>query len=161
MRQYKNYTDEEFITAWKSSTSVRQVIKKLGLKEAGGNYNNAKQKAEKLGLSKDHMTGQGHLKGKTHAYNTRPIEELLVENSRYQSHKLKLRLIKEGLKEHKCECCGITEWNGQPTPIELDHIDGNHYNNTIENLRILCPNCHAQTETYCGKNKSLRSYSLY
>ena len=79
--------------------------------------------------------------------------EYLVENSVVQSFKLKGRLIAEGLKEHKCECCGITEWNGKPAPIELDHINGNHHDNRLENLRILCPNCHAQTDTYRGKNK--------
>lgn len=156
MRQYKNYTDDEFIAAWKSSASIRQVLGKLGLKQAGGNYQCAKERAKSLGLSKDHMTGQAHLRGKTHSYNKRPLTEILVCGKLYQSHKLKQRLIKEGLKEHKCECCGITEWNGQPTPIELDHIDGNRYNNTIDNLRILCPNCHAQTETYRGRNKGKR-----
>lgn len=153
MRQSKNYTDEEFIEAWTNSGSIRQVLSKIGLREAGGNYACAKRKAETLGLTKEHMHGQAHLKGKTHTYTKKPIDHYLTENSYCQSHKLKLRLISEGLKEHKCECCGITEWNGEPTPIELDHIDGNRYNNTIDNLRILCPNCHAQTDTYRGKNK--------
>lgn len=67
------------------------------------------------------------------------------------SHKLKLKLIRDGLKEHKCEICGITEWNGIKAPIELDHIDGNHMNNLLENLRIICPNCHALTPTNSGK----------
>jgi len=68
------------------------------------------------------------------------------------AHKLKLRLIAEGLKNHHCEICNITEWMGKKTPIELDHIDGNHYNNELMNLRIVCPNCHAQQDTNSGKN---------
>lgn len=153
MRKSRTYTDDQFIEAVKTSMSYRQVLSKLGLKQAGGNYAVMKNRIKEMGLDVSHMTGQAHLKGKTHTYNRRPLEELLVEGSTYQSHKLKLRLLKEGIKQHKCECCGITEWNGQPTPIELDHIDGNRYNNTLDNLRILCPNCHAQTSTYRGKNK--------
>ena len=98
------------------------------------------------------MKGQAWNKGRVIGPK-RPIEEYLVFGKYCQSNNLKKRLLNEGLKEHKCEMCGITEWNGQPTPIELDHIDGNRYNNTIENLRILCPNCHAQTDTYRGRNK--------
>jgi hypothetical protein len=152
MGQYRNYTDADFIEAWTNSGSVRQVLGKLGLVEAGGNYACAKKRADALGLTKEHMHGQSWNKGKK-VGPKRPVEEYLSNQRPIQSHKLKLRLISEGLKQHKCECCGITEWNGQPTPIELDHIDGNRYNNTIENLRILCPNCHAQTDTYRGKNK--------
>ena len=152
MGQYRNYTDDDFIVAWSSSTSIRQVLGKLGLREAGGNYHCAKERAKSLGLTKDHMLGQAHNKGKVIGPR-RPIEEYLVNGKYIQSNNLKKRLLSEGIKEHKCEMCDITEWNDQPTPIELDHIDGNRYNNTIENLRILCPNCHAQTDTYRGKNK--------
>ncbi|QOI71330.1 putative HNH homing endonuclease [Erwinia phage pEa_SNUABM_12] len=69
-----------------------------------------------------------------------------------KSHKLRLKLIKDGIKEEKCEICGNHEWNGKTIPLELDHIDGDHYNNDLENLRIICPNCHAQTDSHAGKN---------
>jgi len=152
MGQYKNYTDEDFIEAWTTSGSIRQVLGKLGLVEAGGNYSCAKKRADALGLTKEHMHGKVWNKGKK-VGPKRPVEEYLSNQRSIQSYKLKNRLLAEGLKQHKCECCGITEWNGKPAPIEIDHIDGNKYNNTIQNLRILCPNCHAQTDTYRGKNK--------
>jgi IS1 family transposase len=68
------------------------------------------------------------------------------------SHYLRLKLIKTKVKEHKCEWCQLTEWNNKPIPLELDHINGNNKDNRLENLRILCCNCHAQTETWRGKN---------
>ncbi len=147
------YTEEQFIEAVKTSTSVRQVLSKIGIKEAGGNYKVAKDKIKRLNLDTSHFTGMGWLKGQTHKHTTKPIEYYLTEDSYHQSYKLKLRLIAEGIKQHKCEKCGITEWMGQPTPIELDHINGNNRDNRLENLRLLCPNCHAQTPTYRGRNK--------
>ena len=65
---------------------------------------------------------------------------------------LKARLVAEGLKTLACERCGITEWQGEAAPIELDHVDGDRSNNTLANLRTLCANCHALTPTYCGRN---------
>ena len=71
----------------------------------------------------------------------------------YQTLKLKKRMIKDGIRENKCEICGIVGWNDKPLSMQLDHIDGNSHNHKLENLRLTCPNCHSQTETYCGKNK--------
>jgi len=147
------YTEDQFIQAVKTSTSVRQVLSKIGVKEAGGNYKVAKEKIKRLNLDISHFTGMSWLKGQTHKHTTKPIEYYLTEDSYHQSYKLKLRLIAEGIKLHKCEKCGIIEWRGKPTPIELDHINGNNRDNRLENLRLLCPNCHAQTSTYRGRNK--------
>jgi hypothetical protein len=79
-----------------------------------------------------------------------PLTEILVTNSSYTSSgRLRGRLIRAGLKEARCEVCGLTEWRGESIQLELDHIDGNRSNNSLPNLRMLCPNCHAQTETWC------------
>ena len=152
MNSRYTYSEQELREAVKKSTSIRQVLEKLDIVPAGGNYQTTNRRIKKLNIDISHFTGQAWNRGKVIGPK-RPIEEYLIENSVVQSFKLKGRLIAEGLKQHKCECCGITEWNGKPAPIELDHINGNHHDNRLENLRILCPNCHAQTDTYRGKNK--------
>ena len=93
------------------------------------------------------MSGKGRKSGKY-----KPAKEYFNNESAISAYKLKNKLLKDGLKQHKCESCDREEWMGKPIPIELDHIDGNRYNNDLSNLRILCPNCHAQTDTHCGKN---------
>ncbi|MFK5882807.1 MAG: HNH endonuclease signature motif containing protein [Candidatus Izemoplasma sp.] len=81
------------------------------------------------------------------------LEDILEgKHPQYQSYKLKQRLYKAGLKENKCELCGIDEWNSRPIECELDHIDGIRTNHKMTNLRILCPNCHSQTSTFRAKN---------
>jgi len=85
-------------------------------------------------------------------YTTKKVDldEKLVENKKYDSCRLKKLLYKEEIKEEKCEACGIGDiWDGMPLVLQLDHINGNSKDNRIENLRILCPNCHSQTNTYC------------
>lgn len=77
-----------------------------------------------------------------------PIEEYLSNKRQIQSFVLKEKLIREGIKENRC---GITEWQGKPIVCQLHHIDGNPSNNSIGNLQILCPNCHSQTDNFCGK----------
>lgn len=87
---------------------------------------------------------------------TKEEKETLAKKSEkyYPKSHLKDRLIKNGIKENKCECCGNTGvWMGQKLILQLHHKDGNHKNNAIENLQILCPNCHSQTDNYCNKNR--------
>ena len=93
----------------------------------------------------------GNQSGKGHeAINQRkPALDLCYYGSLISSHQLKNRLIRDGIKEKKCEKCGNTIWNNQLIPLELHHKDGNHYNNELTNLIILCPNCHAQEENNC------------
>lgn len=95
-------------------------------------------------------------KGRTSTTKLSAIE--LSTRLHVSSHLLKLRLIDDGLREHKCESCGRRKWNGCKIPIELHHVDGNRFNNDFGNLQILCPNCHALTDTNSGKNinRSLR-----
>jgi hypothetical protein len=79
-----------------------------------------------------------------------PLEEILTRESNYTSSgRLRKRLLRSGMKAALCEICGLREWRSQPIQLELDHIDGDRSNNTLANLRMLCPNCHAQTETWC------------
>ena len=148
-----SYSVEEFKKAVEESFSIAQTLTKLGLSPRGGNYRVFDRFKKLYNVDTSHFTGQGHMKGKSNNFRTIPLNELLVKNYEYSSNKLRKRLISEGIKEHKCECCGLKEWLNEPIPLELDHVDGDHYNNTIENLKILCPNCHAKTPTYRGKNK--------
>lgn len=90
-----------------------------------------------------------------------PLFELLKENRPYSSSKLKNRLVSEGLKEDVCEICGQKpEWNGMPLKLQLDHINGDHNDNRLENLRIICPNCHTQTETFGNKRTKPHNHCI-
>lgn len=148
------YSEQQLHDAVKNNFSIRQVLKTLGLIEAGGNYTIIKDKIKKLNINCSHFTGKGYLKGKTHNWSkTIPLENILVEHSNYQSHKLKLRLIENGLVKNECSKCQISNWQGKILSLHLDHINGVKTDNRIENLRLLCPNCHSLTSTYCGRNK--------
>ena len=101
-----------------------------------------------------HFTGNAWNKGMKGLYSSikTSLEEILIENSIYSSSKLKPRLIKAGLMKEECLSCGLgNTWNGKSIVLQLDHINGNCADNRLENLRILCPNCHSQTRTYCRK----------
>lgn len=106
------------------------------------------RRAKKLGLSWSDKPAK-------RPYNKIDLNEILKGNyPAYQTFKLKNRLVEVGIKKNKCEECGISEWNGKPLNMILDHIDGNPHNHKLENLRMLCPNCDSQMDTFCGKNKA-------
>ena len=148
-------TRAEFEEAISKSYSIASVCRYLGLKPAGGNYRIIHKAIEEYALDTSHFTGQGWNVGlQFKPKDITDIGDILIENSSYQSYKLKNRLLKEGLKNAKCECCGLTEWRGKPIPLELHHINGNNRDHRLMNLQLLCPNCHALTNTYRGRNKS-------
>lgn len=150
----RSWTDEQLTEAVVSSFSMGQTVEKLGLKAtAAGNRNTVKKYIAQLALPTDHWHGQGWV-GKRAGHPTRkPLVEYLVENSAYSTSYLGQRLRKEGLLPYECSVCGISEWRGEPISLELDHVNGQPRDHRIENVRFLCPNCHAQTPTWRGRKK--------
>lgn len=152
MPRKAKYTIEQLKKAVANSTSFRQVLLSLGLAPQGGNHYFIERKCKKNDIDTSHFTGQAHRKGIS-VYK-RPVSEYLNNKQQIGSFRLKNRLLKEGFLLAKCSSCEESKWLGQPIPLELDHIDGNNQNNNLDNLRLLCPNCHALTDTYRGRNKN-------
>ena len=146
------YVKEQIFEIIKKSTSKAQVLEKMGLACKGGNYKCLDKFVEKYNVDTSHFLGQAIHKGRLFGPK-RAIEDYLDNNFFIQSYQLKNRLLREDVFEHMCSVCGRSRWEGQIIPLELDHINGNHKDNSISNLRLLCPNCHAQTSNYRGKNK--------
>lgn len=104
---------------------------------------------KKMGIE---YSGQQNKKGQQKGSNKYLTALEYIQSTYVKAPVLKAKLIRDGLKEDKCERCGISEWQGKKLTLELHHKDGNHYNNTLSNLQILCPNCHSLTEKYNGRN---------
>lgn len=135
----------------KDCYSISDVLEKQGLKQVGGNYYTAKKYIDLYQLDTSHFTGQLWHSNPIKTFEDKKLvklEEILQENTSFGSDNLKKRLIEAGIKQYQCECCGNTIWNDNPIPLELHHINGNHFDNRLENLQLLCCNCHAQTDTY-------------
>lgn len=157
MPKKRSWSDEQLIVATSSNHSIRSVIVALGLVPAGGNYQQVSKRITDLQISTDHFTGARWNVGKTyHTKSRAELSDLLMFGSNVQSYKLKNRLYESGLKVPKCELCGWAKSASDGRiPLELDHINGNRLDNRIENLRVLCPNCHSLQPTHRGKNKKV------
>jgi hypothetical protein len=153
-----SWTDEDLREAVAASSTLAQVIRALGLIGAGANYKTVQRRIRELGADTSHFVGQAWNRGKR--IGTRPrivLEKLLVASRPTNSHRLKTRLIREGLKQPACELCGWAQHAADGRiPLELDHINGDTDDNRMENLRILCPNCHALQPTHRGLNRKSR-----
>ena len=144
---------EDIVAAAKSSFSIAGMCKFLGLVPSGGNYRLMHNAIAEYNIDTPHFRGQGWNVGlKFKPSHPKQLSEILVKGSTFQSYKLKKRLFKENLKEKRCECCGRTTWQGHEIPLEIHHKNGDNRDNRLENLAILCLNCHALTDSYRGRN---------
>ena len=139
-------TDQEIIAAAKAHITMSSAAAFLKI-----HFNTFRRRAQKLGVYKPNQGGKGTIK--KHNGNKIPLNEILEgKHPYYQTGKLKTRLLNDGVMKRVCSICDLDRWNNKDIPIELDHIDGDRTNHTLKNIRLVCPNCHAQTNTYRGKN---------
>lgn len=150
----RSWSENELRSAAKSSRSIRQILRLLRLKEAGGNYAQIKKYLQFYKIETGHLKGRGWNKGlRGIGKPLVPLEKILTQNSTFQSYKLKKRLFAAKLKPSYCEECGWAKSSiDGRLPLELDHINGDSHDNRLENLRILCPNCHSLKPTHRGRN---------
>ena len=156
MRQ--NYNEHDVRKAVANSKSIAGVLRLLNLRPVGGNYKTIRHLIEKYSLDTRHFTGQGWNVGLAFKPKTGLKDsDIFKENSKYRcSWRLRER-YKRITGISSCEKCGLSEWLGKPIPLEIHHLNGNNTDNRIENLQLLCPNCHAQTDYYRGRARRIKS----
>jgi len=154
----KKMTEEKLRVAIKNSISIAEVLKQMEMSVTTANYRSFHKAVKTYNLDTKHFLGQAHLKGESHAHLIKSLKTILVENSDYLSIAwLKKRLLDKQLLVYKCYECGLNTWQDKAISLQLDHINGVHNDHRIENLRLLCPNCHSQTPNFAGRNKMARS----
>ncbi len=145
-------SDGEFIELINNSSSTADVLRSLDYSVKGNSwaYQIVAERMNKLNISFGKKIS--YRNGKTEKL---PLEKVLIKDSEYNRTKLKDRLVAEGLKEYRCECCGLSEWMNKPISLQLHHINGIHNDNRLSNLQLLCPNCHSQTGNFGTKGKGM------
>ncbi len=148
------YDREKVVAAVRNNVTVSGFLKEMGLDPRGSNYRSAKRAFARFEINTSHFIGSAARKGKSVGGGCRPLTAVLVDGGKTESHQtLKKRLLRENLLENKCyECEMGPEWRGKVLVLRLDHINGKPTDYRLENLRLLCPNCDSQTDTYCGRN---------
>jgi hypothetical protein len=147
--QWDILEDREAVTfAATSSQSVGQAVDKLGITRGGKAYRKFREACDKFGLDYSYPNRL--------SVQRTPLAQILVEDSPYTNNRINVKryVLEAGLLKNECTLCGLGPvWNGLPIVLQLDHINGVNNDHRIENLRILCPNCHTQTETFAGKRR--------
>lgn len=149
---YKTKTREELENIVKESETFAEIMRKLGYSGNRGNsIQGLKKHLDNLGIDYSRFLQKNIVR---FSHPKEELKNILIKNCTYTNMtSLKRRILREGILGDVCSICGIKEWNGKPLVLQLDHINGDNRDNRIENLRLLCPNCHSQTDTFCGKNR--------
>lgn len=145
---------EELRRAVAASDGFSSVARLVGLGDSPAAQRRAKALIARAGLPTAHFRGQGWNRGPGRLGGTvpEPLDAVLVQGRQVSTSKLRVRLVKESILLPACAACSREQWEGGPIPLELDHVNGDRLDNRLENLRLLCPNCHATTDTYRGRN---------
>jgi 5-methylcytosine-specific restriction endonuclease McrA len=139
----------------KNSQTIGSILNHFGFPNKGGNSKTLQNRLRHDNIDFSHIPlGRGSNKNRPSRRKKTPIKNLLCKNSNYSGYKLKIRLLKENMIKNECAICGLTKiWNNKPISLQIDHINGDSKDHRLNNLRLLCPNCHSQTDTFAGKNK--------
>jgi len=150
---------EEFLSIIKESFTITECLQKLGLVNKGRNNKTFLARVQKENISIEHIRKQSA--SVSQSKRRIPLEDFLVLGREVKGSDLKKKLVSADLMKDECSVCGqLPEWNGKPLSLELDHINGNRLDNRIENLRIICPHCHSQTDTFRGRaNRGKKHYT--
>jgi len=151
----KTWSDEALAKALTANTTISGVLRTLGLSTSPGNFKTLHRHILRLGLDTSHLLGKAH---GSSGSGKKPLTEVMVIDSTYlNTGSLRRRMLKEGLLVEVCaKCSAPPTWQGERLTLQLDHINGDPFDNRHVNLRLLCPNCHSQTKNYTGRNRSSR-----
>jgi hypothetical protein len=147
MATYRKYTKELLQEAVENSSSYAGILRYLNLRQAGGTQAHIINKVKEYQLDTTHFTGQAHNRDKS-TWNRKAADDVLIcypdDSRRVHGYLLRRSMLEKGLEE-KCNHCGLSgTWNNKPIKLEINHIDGNWLNCTINNVEFICPNCHSQ-----------------
>ncbi|MFI1203871.1 HNH endonuclease [Streptomyces sp. NPDC020883] len=157
-REGVRWTPEVLRTAVSASTNMCEALRHLGLEVVGGHHTHISRRIRAYGIDTSHFTTAARTENMRCNQRRRTAEEILVKATsahatRIPNSRLKRAMRELGVAEHRALCGIEAVWQGEPLPLEVDHLDGNWRDNRIGNLRLLCPNCHATTDSYRGRGK--------
>ena len=152
-KSYRKYTREMLQEAVDASDSVMGVIRFFGMPQAGGTHSHLSRRIREFGINTDHFV---RYKGSAHVQRLKADDILQVlpfGSRRAKSEHLRRAMMESGVPYSCAGCRRLARWRGKPLTLHVDHINGDFHDNRLNNLRFLCPNCHAQTRNFAGRGK--------